>query len=113
MPPEMQAAIDIAVHRKDERSFHIGCAIRRGDGVLVRFANSPNKGEIVPSHHAEARCARKATPKSVAYIARVTKEGKLSMSKPCPSCENRLRAAGVKVVFYTNWVGEIERMSLG
>ena len=112
MPPEMIAAIQVATRRKDERSFLIGCAIRRKDGALVTFSNSPCSTQRVPSHHAEARCARKADFRSVAYIARVQKDGKLAMSMPCLSCQNRLRKAGVFTAYYTNEKGEIEKLVL-
>jgi tRNA(Arg) A34 adenosine deaminase TadA len=87
--------------RRDNRSFILGAVGLRNDGVLVTARNIAAQ-DVVPTHHAEARVVRKLTPNSVVWVARVSKAtGEWTMSKPCQSCEGRMRAAGVKKVVYT------------
>lgn len=111
-PVEIERAIEVAKKGNPRRAMVLGCALRRGDGVLVAFANNACQF-LAPAQHAEARAAKKATPGSVAYVVRVRKlDGTLSMAKPCPSCQNRLRAHGVVRVVYSNWEGAFEELWL-
>jgi tRNA(Arg) A34 adenosine deaminase TadA len=98
-------AADVAVkrspRRRDTRSFFLGAVGVRSDGVFVTAKNLPST-EHCPDHHAETRLVRKMTPDSVVWVARVLqRDGSWAMAKPCPGCERRLRAAGVKRVVYT------------
>jgi deoxycytidylate deaminase len=43
---------------------------------------------------------------------RMRKNGELGMAKPCPKCEAMLREAGVKSVMFSNYDGQMEKMSL-
>ncbi len=108
---EIRLATEVATRRNDVRNFNIGCAIRRNDGVLISSANGPCNNRM-PSAHAEARACRKATPDSIAYVVRVMKNGKLGLAKPCVYCQIRLRASGVRTVFYSSHDGEIIRMDI-
>lgn len=103
---ELEEAIKIAIRKNDKRNFRIACAILRADGVLVISSNCANTGKA-PSHHAEARAAKKATPYSYAYVVRVTKNNTLANARPCDSCMLKLKAVGVISVFYTNQNGNI------
>lgn len=85
----------------ERRQFIIGAVGVRNDGVLVESRNvcAPIPA---PEHHAETRLARKLTPGSAVWIARVSKvDGSWAMAKPCPNCERRLRSAGVDRIVYT------------
>lgn len=87
--------------RYDNRSFCLGAVGLRKDGVLVTAKNIA-AANIVPTHHAEARVVRKLTPDSVVWVARVLRStGDWTMSRPCTSCQVRMRTAGVKKVVYT------------
>ena len=55
---------------------------------------------------------RSTTQGSDVYVARINKEGKARISKPCPMCEAAMRHVGVRRVYYTNEHGKIERMRL-
>lgn len=109
MKEEVKRAIEIATRRKDHRVMRVGCAIRRGDGAIVVFSNICELAQN-PRFHAEARAVRKATPGSVAYVVRVKKDGKLTMAKPCSACEQKLRAKGIRVVFYSGYDGALRRL---
>ena len=107
----IQMAIEAAIKRDDHRAQRIGCAIVRKDGVIVAFANMSDVKQN-PRLHAEARCARKATPESTAYVVRILRDSSLALAKPCPYCQLRLRAHGVQTVVYSINGGTFERMSL-
>lgn len=50
-------------------------------------------------------------PKKISVV-RFTKDGALTMAKPCIHCQNFLRHVGVKKVRFTNWEGTWEEMKL-
>ena len=56
--------------------------------------------------------SRSTTQGATVYVARINKEGKARISKPCPMCEAAMRHVGVRRVYYTNKQGKIERMRL-
>ena len=66
----------------------------------------------MPSGHAEARCSKKADKHSVAYVARVRKDGSLGCARPCKSCRIQLRSRGVMDVFFTVGENQWGRMCL-
>lgn len=55
---------------------------------------------------------RSVTQGADVYVARINKEGKARISKPCSMCESAMRHVGVRRVYYTNENGKIERMRL-
>ncbi len=66
--------------------------------------------------HAEVQALRKMWPserkKAKVFSYRFGNNGKWTMAKPCANCEKYLRDNGVKVVYYTNFNGELEKMKL-
>ena len=94
-------AIRKTVKESDKRSYFLGAVGMRRDGVIVSSKNLPAR-DHVPDHHAETRLIRKMTPGSTVWVARVTRrDGQWAMAKPCPGCEIRLKAAGIKRIVYT------------
>jgi tRNA(Arg) A34 adenosine deaminase TadA len=114
MPTELWMAAERAIchDEKDQRGALVGCVISRNDGVLVSSRNGPSCGERMPKGHAEARCARKADKHSIAYVARVKKDGSIGLAKPCKLCRVQLRSRGVTYVFFTIGPNEWGRMYL-
>lgn len=113
MPHELWMAAERAVgSRVDFRRHRVGCVIARDDGALVSSRNGTARKERNPSGHAEARCAKKADKNSVAYVARVKKDGTLGCARPCKSCRIKLRSRGVREVFFTIGPNEWARMHL-
>lgn len=96
-------AASAAIRSKDIRTFLLGAVGLRADGVFVSSRNIPApEATFERSHHAETRLARKLTPGSTVWVARVArKDGFWAMAKPCHGCERRLRAAGVSRIVYT------------
>ena len=98
-----------ALSKKDGRDYII-CAIAiRNDGVLVHAVNGyvlmnneNNRKDSYPAGHAEHRLAKKLDKGATVYVCRLSKNtNEYRMAKPCPDCERRLKASGVKKVFYT------------
>jgi hypothetical protein len=96
-------AASTAISTKDIRTFLLGAVGLRADGVFVSSRNIPApEATFDRNHHAETRLARKLTPGSTVWVARVSrKDGSWAMAKPCRGCERRLRAAGVARIVYT------------
>lgn len=94
------AAIQNDERGNDIRTFFLGSVGLRNDGVLVSSRNVASR-DVALSHHAEARLARKLTPQSEVWVARIRKNGEWAMARPCASCQNKLRMAGVSRVVYT------------
>ena len=96
----LNVAANIADRKKDKRSFLFGVIGIRADGVMVKAVNGPSD---VPTRegHAEWRLARKLTPNSIVYVARIKRDGNWAMARPCPNCRKTLRSKGVKSVYYT------------
>lgn len=98
---ELLIAASVAcIDDQDGRCARVGCVIKRKDGALVMSRNliSWNKE---PSRHAEARAVRKADVGSIAYVARIKRDGTLANAKPCSRCEAIMRSRGVKRAYYT------------
>lgn len=98
---------------KDERLYLLGAVGVRKDGRIVHARNDavfdsyaremlPYTYKRFPESHAEARLTKKLDFGATVYVARVMKgSGNLAISKPCSSCERKLRAFRVKKVYYT------------
>lgn len=103
-------AASFASRREDHRSFFVGAAGIRNDGVLVVSRNSAST-DITPDVHAEARLCNKLTTGSVVYVARRLKSMCYANAKPCSCCRLRMKSLGVKKAYYTisdNEFGVIE-----
>ena len=95
----------------DCRHRHGAVTIRGGRVVAVgvnSYRNDMSQFNIVPdlgrSIHAEEACLRVVKGEAsgaVLYVARVNRKGEEMMSKPCSSCMEKLKQAGVKRVVYT------------
>jgi len=89
--------------RADERGYQLGAVGLRKDGAIVLARNGPIPGEPDDSlvAHAEHRLCRKLDIGATVYVARVSKAGQWAISRPCPVCFARLRARGVRRIYYT------------
>ncbi len=94
------AAIQNSERSIDIRTFFLGSVGLRNDGVIVSSRNVASR-DVALTHHAEARLSRKLTPNSEVWVARIRKNGEWAIARPCESCQNKLRMAGVSRVVYT------------
>lgn len=97
----LKVASEIARQGADDRSFFLGCVgIRGSDGKMVVSFNGKTK-KPERSVHAEYRVSRKLTPGSVIYVARIYKNGDLTLAKPCVSCIKALKHKGVDKAYFS------------
>jgi deoxycytidylate deaminase len=54
--------------------------------------------------HAEQDCLNRCPDPQgqILYVVRPRRDGTYGMAKPCPDCQQALRAAGIKAVLYTD-----------
>ena len=98
----------IPTNKGDLRNFWIAAIGIRHDGVVVIARNGAvsdsddENYQLIPTAHAEGRVLRKLGKGGTVYVSRIAKkDGKFAMSRPCPTCQTRLRSLDVKRVFYT------------
>jgi tRNA(Arg) A34 adenosine deaminase TadA len=113
MGKRLSTLLDLAERTHVKRSgrlphFSLVAIAVRADGALVVSRNQSTK-EPQPSCHAEARVLRKAGVGATVYVFRFGKLGRLTMAKPCPRCEARLRAYRA-TVWYSDWTGALVRL---
>lgn len=73
-------------------------------------------GYNVGNTHAEIKALQQLWPSkrlgTKVYSFRWRKNGTMGMAKPCAKCESYMKAAGVKIVFYSDSEGQIQKMKL-
>jgi tRNA(Arg) A34 adenosine deaminase TadA len=111
MNKELERAVGIAMSGKPRR-FLLGALGRRTDGTFVVSTNGGQPNERTFSAHAEARIVRKLDDGSTIWVARVLKDGTVSMARPCPRCHKLMSARGIRTVFYTISETEYGRIDL-
>jgi len=102
-------ARELALSKKDKRSFYLGAIGIRSDGAVVSSTNGPavmndDKGrkKSFPKAHAEYRLARKLDVGAVVFVCRVKRGSKkIGLARPCEDCQRVLKAVGIKKVYYT------------
>lgn len=116
LPFGMQKAINAANNSWHPRA-RVGAAIVKGGRVLSVGWNTDEKRDknswywdFHAEHHAiKAYCGRFIPPGCKIYVARIKKDGTLSMALPCKKCRELLKMAGIKKVYYTDWNGIIQK----
>jgi len=93
-------AKETAVKGSEIRQHRIGAVGIRRDGVIVKSANLPNRNPE-PMAHAEVRVMKKMGYGGVIYVARVLRNGTVTMAKPCKGCQATMRFNGIDKCFYT------------
>lgn len=73
-------------------------------------------GYNIGDTHAEVKALQQLWPNKrhgvKVYSFRWRKNGTMGMAKPCIHCEKYMRDAGVKVVYYSDSNGQIQKMKL-
>jgi hypothetical protein len=74
--------------------------------------DQPYEKHSMYNRHAELHVLQKLNPrwdykKVKIFVSRINNSGEVTMAKPCPSCQLKLRTAGIlaKNVHYTDWDG--------
>lgn len=100
--------------------YRVGAALYRGSRLISIGFNCdkthPRQNSIFRWQHAECNCllgTRKLDLRNaVLFVVRVTRRGRIRISKPCDDCQEILRAAGVRHVYYINRAGERDYLRL-
>lgn len=103
----------------NNHSFHLAAILFRNKSV-VKVANNSDKTHprfarrYKDNHeghqlHAEMSVLLAARPGDNVFVFRFTKDGELSMAKPCEFCQKFLKQAGIKTVTYSDWDGNMIR----
>lgn len=121
MESYLNLAINASIKNKLYPKWPFGAVIVKGGSIRsIGQSKKTNDPKISPegircSEHAEIAALRKAGDVSGAkmFVARTQKSGKTALAKPCDSCMDALKAAGIKTVYYTTEDGyEKERLSV-
>lgn len=86
--------------RGDDRDHFLGAIGLRSDGAIVSAFNGRAR-DRERRMHAEYRVSKKLDYGATVYVARVLKETKFGIARPCISCMKALKTRGVKRVYYT------------
>jgi len=70
-----------------------------------------NKG-IHAEFHCLSRCSRIELQGVVLFVARITKDGRLAIARPCFSCQLLLQDRGFKRIYYTDRNGGIGELRI-
>jgi deoxycytidylate deaminase len=111
------------VAMNNDQPFHLAAWTKRGSSFVygvnsgecsARFRRKYRDGQMGYHLHAEMALLKKCKEGDVdiIHVIRFSKDGKVTMAKPCPYCQKFLRQYGVKKVYYTNWEGKWEVLKL-
>lgn len=108
----------------NDQPFHLAALLWRGKNKLIRIGINSARGrrewvrfysgvttnsDRAYCSHAEMDAIQDARPGDVLEVIRWTKDGQVTMAKPCVHCRNRIKRLGLKVRF-TNYSGEWEML---
>jgi tRNA(Arg) A34 adenosine deaminase TadA len=97
-------------HCKDFREYRLGSVAVRKDGAIVKSRNGSSYCSVYsaenfkhfPEIHSEFRSLSKAGMYATEmYVARILKNGKTAMARPCVHCQVLIKNKKVKKVYYT------------
>lgn len=97
--------IALRVARKSDHKLfkHVAIVVRGGAIVAVGYNHATT--------HAEVAALNKLWPSerrgTRVWSMRMNRSGHFRMARPCPNCMRYLKESGVKMVYYTDRVGDI------
>lgn len=113
----LRAAINAAAN--STHLFRVGCTvIRNGKIVSTGYNKIKTHPELRIKYehysiHGECDALLRADKSGdTIVVARIMKDGSLGQSKPCPKCMKFITDCGVHTVYFTNDLGDLERMAL-
>lgn len=96
--------------KSDHPCHRLGAVVARGNKVVSigwnRYKTHPHSPHPFKHIHAEVAALMKITDKldgADLYIYREGKDGIPRLSKPCKSCMNVIKQAGIKRIYYTDF----------
>lgn len=112
----------IKMAKTSDHDYKLSAALYKGGSILrIATNNSKYMGyrrdvfEFEPTRHAECNCMhgipRDVLEKCNMLVVRVNCRGELASAKPCRSCMQAIKAAGITKLLYTNYMGELEKIN--
>lgn len=106
------AISSLGVGGRNGNNFRVGAVVVRKHCIMAAGVNSYKSKAILrsiyeyPALHAEAaaiiRCGLDACAGSDLYVARVLRDNSLANSRPCTCCQQLIKEAGIRRVFYSD-----------
>ena len=100
------------------RCHRVGAALFKGRSLIAMGWNKKKthpKNSCILSRHGEFDTLIKLPLHQIMgarlYIARLTRTGKVSYSKPCKHCLHFLKALPLDRIYYTNYTGNLEKVA--
>jgi len=113
-PRPLQRAVKLAGQNTKYPKWRLAAVITLGGSTLSsgvsRLLSDPTTADFSAfkarprvSAHSEIEALRRAprASRGVLYVARIGRNGKIGMAKPCKQCQKEISAAGIKRVVYT------------
>lgn len=118
----MRLAKKQATSDNTPKSYRFGTILAKKRKIINMGVNRPyethtrSRGYRFDSIHAEVDCLLGISDKDIQgatmYVFRLSRGGKPGISKPCPRCEQILRDAGIRDVYYLDREANIQRLVL-
>lgn len=104
-------ALKVSEESKHDRH-KVGAVVTKGGAVLSAEPNhtAVQHGDQRSSNHAETRALRPHQDFKGAYITIARDGGRASF--PCPSCFEKIKAAGIRKIFYFDWEGKLTEFKI-
>jgi deoxycytidylate deaminase len=108
----------------NQQPFHIVAWVERcktpimgvnGQSSRPEFRRKFKDGKECFTSHAEMEAVfklKEVRPNDVLHVMRFTKNGGISMAKPCQYCQEYLKKKGIRRVKYTDWDGSWKKMTI-
>jgi len=99
-------------------NFKMGAALMRANRIVATGRNwfkksHPQSQTIWNGIHAEFDCLNREdydkTRRGVLFVVRINNSGNFTMARPCDMCLTLIRKYGIRVVYYTNFDGNVVR----
>jgi pyrimidine deaminase RibD-like protein len=111
--------------KKSKCNYMVGAVVKRKHRTITRRHNTDKSHTVISESrhakkytrmHAEVRAVlatdRDILTRSTVYVARVTRHGTDALARPCLLCQEIMREAGVKKVYYTIEPGSFGMLDL-
>lgn len=116
-----QVQMAIAAARVSTHQFRMGAVLFRGAKIISvacnskRFCGYVKKVKEIANFHAEIAACHNVPAETISgsdiLVVRIKADDTLAMAKPCKFCLGYLREKNIRRIYFSNKLGEIERLS--
>lgn len=108
-----------AAHLSGLRKYYVGAALFRKNRLVSIGWNVRKTHPLCPTQHSQhaefnvmVGLSKIDIDGATLYVARVGRNGKVCIAKPCRDCEHFLSLLGLDRIYYTNQQGLLEELIL-